>query len=48
MKEIAEFGLKHIKNKEASATILGHEIVLQDVVANVAGVVTWAKNYVKM
>ena len=39
LKEITELGLKHIEDKKVSTTLLGHEIVLQDVVANVAGAV---------
>jgi hypothetical protein len=38
--------LKHIKDK-VSTTLLGHEIILQDVVANVARAVKWAKDYIK-
>jgi hypothetical protein len=36
LKEITELGLKHIKDKKVSTTLLGHKIVLQDVIANVA------------
>ena len=36
-----------MKQKKISTTLLGHEIVLQDVVANIAGVVEWAEDYVK-
>src|ERR1700734_2382133 len=43
LKEITELGLKHIEDKKVSTTVLGHEIVLQDVVANVAGAVKWAE-----
>jgi hypothetical protein len=39
LKQIAELGLKHMEDKKVSATLLGHEVVLQDVVANVAGAV---------
>jgi hypothetical protein len=45
LKEITELGLKHVEDKKVSTTLLGHEIVLQDVVANVAGAVKWAENY---
>jgi hypothetical protein len=34
-------------DKKVSATLLGHEIVLQDVVANVAGAVEWTESYIK-
>jgi hypothetical protein len=47
LKEITELGLKHIEDKKFSTTLLGHEIVLQDVVANVAGAVKWAEDYIK-
>ena len=46
LKEITELGLKHMEDK-VSKTLLGHEIVLQDVVANVAGAVEWAEDYIK-
>jgi hypothetical protein len=36
LKQITELGLKHIEDKKVSTTLLGHEIVLQDVVANIA------------
>jgi hypothetical protein len=36
-----------MKQRQISTTLLGHEIVLQDVVANVAGVVQWAEDFVK-
>ena len=47
LKEITELGLKHMEDKKVSTTLLGHEIVLQDVVANVAGAVKWAEDYIK-
>ena len=47
LKEITELGLKHMEDKKVSTTLLGHEIVLQDVVANVAGAVKWAKDCIK-
>jgi hypothetical protein len=47
LKEITELGLKHMENKKVGTTLLGHEIVLQDVVANVAGAVKWAEEYIK-
>jgi len=47
MKEITELGLKHMEDKRVCTTLLGHEIVLQDVVANVAGAVEWVEDYVK-
>ena len=36
-----------MEDKKISATLLEHEIVLQDVVANVAGAVELAEDYVK-
>jgi hypothetical protein len=36
-----------MEDKKVSATLLGHEIVLQDVVANVAGAVEWTEDYIK-
>lgn len=42
-----EIGLRHMEDKKVSATLLGHEIVLQDVVSNVVGAVEWAEDYVK-
>lgn len=36
-----------MEDKKVSKTLLGHEIVLQDVVANVAGAVEWAEDYIK-
>jgi ElaB/YqjD/DUF883 family membrane-anchored ribosome-binding protein len=47
LKEITELGLKHMEDKKVSTTLLGHEIVLQDVVANVAGAVKLAEDYIK-
>jgi hypothetical protein len=47
LKEIAELGLKHMEDKKVSATLLGHEIVLQDTVTKVAGAVEWAEDYIK-
>ncbi|KAK3934300.1 putative vegetative incompatibility protein [Diplogelasinospora grovesii] len=47
MKEITKLGLKHMEDKKVSTTLLGHKIVLQDVVANVAGAVEWAEDYIK-
>jgi hypothetical protein len=47
LKEITELGLKHMEDKKVSKTLLGHEIVFQDVVANVAGAVKWTEDYIK-
>ncbi|KAK4232906.1 NACHT domain-containing protein [Achaetomium macrosporum] len=47
LKKITELGLEHMKQKKISTTLLGHEIVLQDVVANIAGVVEWAEDFIK-
>lgn len=47
LKQITELGLKHMEDKKVSATLLGHEIVLQDIVANVAGAVEWTEDYIK-
>ncbi|KAK5991794.1 Vegetative incompatibility protein HET-E-1 [Cladobotryum mycophilum] len=47
LKIITELGLEHVKNKEVNVTLLGHDINLENVMANVAGVVEWAEDYVK-
>jgi hypothetical protein len=47
LKEITECGLRHMEDKKVSVTLLGHEIILQDVVKNVAGAVGWAEDYIK-
>jgi N-terminal domain of NWD NACHT-NTPase len=47
LREITELGLKHMEDKKVSTTLLGHEIVLQDVVANVARAVDYIKDAVK-
>jgi hypothetical protein len=36
-----------MKGKKVSTTLLGHEIALQDIVANVAGAVKWTEDYIK-
>lgn len=36
-----------MEDKKVSTTLLGHEIVLQDVVAKVAGAVEWVEGHVK-
>ena len=47
LKKITELGLKHMEDKKVRKTLLGHEIVLQDVAANVGGAVAWAEDYIK-
>ncbi|KAL2015402.1 hypothetical protein VTK56DRAFT_5526 [Thermocarpiscus australiensis] len=47
LKKITELGLEHMRQKKITTTLLGHEIVLQDVVADIAGVVEWAEDYIK-
>lgn len=47
LQTIANLGLKHMEEKKISTTVLGHEIVLQDVVAGVAGAVEWGEDYIK-
>jgi N-terminal domain of NWD NACHT-NTPase len=47
LNEIVKLGQKHMQDKKVSTTLLGHEIVLQDVVTNVAGAVEWAEDYIK-
>lgn len=47
LKQITELEPKHMEDRKVSATLLGHEIILQDVVANVAGTVEWTEDYVK-
>lgn len=39
LKEITKLGLEHMEGKKVSTTLLGHKIVLQNTVANVAGAV---------
>lgn len=46
MKEITAFGLKHMEDKKASVTVLEHEIVLQDQVKNVVGIIEWTESYI--
>ena len=36
-----------MEDKKVSVTLLGYEIVLQDVVANVAGAMEWTEDYIK-
>jgi hypothetical protein len=45
--EITELGLKHMEDKKIRTTVLGHEIILQDVVASVAEAVGSAEDYIK-
>lgn len=47
LKKVTELGLEHMKQKKISTTLLGHEIVLQDAMADVARVVEWAEDYIK-
>ncbi|KAI9668495.1 MAG: hypothetical protein M1829_005373 [Trizodia sp. TS-e1964] len=47
LKQMTELGLKHMEDKKISTTLLGHEIVLQDAVANVAAAVSWAEALIK-
>ena len=36
-----------MENKKVSTTLLGHEIILQDAVANVAGAMKLAEDYIR-
>ncbi|AEO59766.1 hypothetical protein MYCTH_2308286 [Thermothelomyces thermophilus ATCC 42464] len=36
-----------MNQQQISTTLLGHKIVLQDVVANIAGIVKWAEEVVR-
>ncbi|KAJ5606119.1 hypothetical protein N7510_008900 [Penicillium lagena] len=47
LKQIAELGLKHMEDKKVKVTMLGHEIGLQDGVAQIGEAVDWAQQYVK-
>ncbi|KAL7919892.1 WD40-repeat-containing domain protein [Trichoderma austrokoningii] len=47
LKTVADLGLKHMEEKKISTTVLGHEIKLQDAVANVAKAVEWVEDNVK-
>lgn len=47
LKIITELGLKHMEDKEVNMTLLGHDINLENVMSNIAGVVGWAEEYVK-
>ncbi len=47
LKRITDLGLKHLEDKKVSVTLLGHEVVLQDQVKNVAVAVKWAEDYIK-
>jgi hypothetical protein len=45
--EITKLGLKHMEDKKIRTTLLGHDIVLQDVVADAAKATRWAEDYIK-
>lgn len=47
MDDIIVLGLKHAEDKKISTTILGHEITIEKAIANTAGVVSWAEDYIK-
>lgn len=47
MDSITTLGLKHAEDKKISTTILGHEITVEKAIANTAGVVSWAEDYIK-
>ncbi|KAJ5777332.1 NACHT-domain-containing protein [Penicillium odoratum] len=44
--QITELGLKHAKDTKLSTTILGHEVVLQDIISTTGKAVDWASTYV--
>ncbi|KAK3938110.1 hypothetical protein QBC46DRAFT_356117 [Diplogelasinospora grovesii] len=45
--DITELGLEYMEKKKISATLFGHEFVLQDVVEKVAKAVEWGEDYIK-
>ncbi len=45
--EITRAGLKYMEKKKINAKVLGHEVVLQDVVEKVAKAVEWGEDYIK-
>lgn len=47
MDDIIALSLKHAEDKKISTTILGHEITIEKAIANTAGVVSWAQDYIK-
>ncbi|KAK4153208.1 hypothetical protein C8A00DRAFT_43834 [Chaetomidium leptoderma] len=47
LKRVTELGREHMEQKKTSTTLLGHKIVLQDAVANIAGAVKWAEVFIK-
>lgn len=47
MDDIIALGQKHADDKKISTTILGHEITIEKAIANTAGVVSWAEDYIK-
>lgn len=42
LKQITELGLKHMESERVGVTVLGHEIVLRDQVANAVDIILWA------
>ncbi|KAJ6013438.1 hypothetical protein N7540_008029 [Penicillium herquei] len=47
LQRIAESGLEHLNDKKSKFTILGHEVVLQDGVAQVGSAIDWAQDFIK-
>jgi hypothetical protein len=47
LRMITGLDLKHMEDKKVSTTLLGHEILLQDIAANVAVAVKWTEKYIK-
>lgn len=46
LKKITQLGSERMQNSKISTTILGHEIVLQDVIAGAGNALDWASGYV--
>ncbi|KAH8880232.1 hypothetical protein GQ53DRAFT_546788, partial [Thozetella sp. PMI_491] len=46
MEKITVLGLKHMKTKEVSVTLLGHKLELQKAVAGAATAAHWAEDYI--
>lgn len=47
MNEITKLGLKHVEDKKVRTTLLGHEVVVQDAVADAAGLVGKSLDLIK-
>lgn len=47
LKQISDLGLRYADIKKVRTTLLGHEILLQDTLANVAEAVEWVDTYIR-